>query len=130
MLEMRLAPPVSKYLKKLKDKKLRELFKNALDGICENPYIGKLKKGDLSGIYGYDLYYQRTNYEIAYVIEEKSNENIIVVIMAGTRENFYEQLKNYLRWFSIKINLLNFSTKINFSEIPKNKIPEKYYSQN
>ena len=57
MLEMRLAPPASKYLKKLKDKKLRELFRNALDGICENPYIGKLKRGDLSGIYGYDLYY-------------------------------------------------------------------------
>ena len=96
MLEIRLAPPASKYLKKLKGKKLRELFRNALNEICENPYIGKLKKGDLSGIYGYDLYYQRTNYEIAYVIEENNNEHIIVVIMAGTRENFYEQLKNYL----------------------------------
>lgn len=96
MLEMRLALPASKYLKKLKDKKLRELFRNALDGICENPCIGKLKRRDLIGIYGCDLYYQRTNYEIAYIIEEKNNENIIVVIMAGTRENFYEQLKNYL----------------------------------
>ena len=99
MPEIRLAPPTSKYLKKLKDKKLKELFRNALDEICENPYIGEPKKGDLSGIYGYDLYYQRTNYEIAYVIEGNNNENIIVVVMVGTRENFYEQLKNYLHWF-------------------------------
>lgn len=93
---MRLAPPASKYLKKLKDKKLKELFRNSLNEICKNPFIGTLKKGDLSGIYGYDLYYQKTNYEIAYIIEETNNENIIVVIMVGTRENFYEQLKNYL----------------------------------
>ena len=52
------------------------------------------KMGDLSDIYR--LYSKRTNYEIAYVLEENNNENIIVFIMAGTREIFYGQLKNYL----------------------------------
>ena len=91
MLEARISPPASKYFKKLRDKRLKDLFKESIEEICKNPYAGQLKKGDLSGIYGYDLYYQGTNYEIAYVIEDK----IIVIIMAGTRENFYEQLKKY-----------------------------------
>ena len=95
MLEARITPSASRYFKKLKDKKLKELFKKSIDKICENPYSGQLKKGDLSGIYGYDFYYQGTNYEIAYVIEKAGNEEIIVIILAGTRENFYEQLKKY-----------------------------------
>lgn len=55
-----------------------------------------MKSGDLSGIYGYDIYYNRTNYELAYTVEFK-NDTIIVVIMAGSRENFYEALKRYIK---------------------------------
>ncbi len=95
MLEVRISPSASKYFKKLRDKKLKDLFKKSIEEIRENPYAGQLKKGDLSGIYGYDFYYQGTNYEIAYVIEELDDGKIIVIIMAGTRENFYEQLKKY-----------------------------------
>jgi mRNA interferase RelE/StbE len=36
------------------------------------------------------------NYEIAYAIYEE-NEQLIVVLLAGTRENFYEQLKRYVK---------------------------------
>jgi len=49
----------------------------------------------LAGIYGYDVFYNRTNYEIAYSIYEE-DDKIAVVIMAGTRENFYHELKRYL----------------------------------
>ncbi len=95
MFEIRFSPSAFKFFKKLKDKKLKELFKNAINEISKNPYIGEPKKGDLTGIYGYDVYYHGTNYEIAYVIKSYDAENIVIIIMAGTRKNFYNQLKNY-----------------------------------
>lgn len=96
MLPVRFAPPAAKYLKKLKDKKLKGLYKNAIDKICEDYTIGEIKKGDLSGFYGYDIYYNKTNYELAYTLERVDGE-LIVVVMAGTRENFYEELKRYIK---------------------------------
>jgi len=58
--------------------------------------MGGLKTGDLSGIYGYDVYYNKTNYEIAYRVYEEAGK-IVVVILAGTRENFYDELKRYMK---------------------------------
>ena len=60
-----------------------------------DPYVGEEKKGDLSGCYGYDVYYKGTNYEIAYFIGENEEGDLVVVILAGTRENFYEELKRH-----------------------------------
>lgn len=95
MADVRFLPPAAKYLKKLKDKKLKELYKKAIDAICMNVTIGELKTGDLAGIYGYDIYYNQTNYELAYTVEYEK-DTIVVVIMAGTRENFYNELKRYM----------------------------------
>ena len=53
--------------------------------------MGELKAGDLAGVYDYDIYYNKTNYELAYTVEYVEDK-VIVVIMAGTRENFYDQL--------------------------------------
>ena len=92
MTEVRFLPPAAKYLKKIKDKRLKTLFQEAIDKIKENHLVGEAKTGDLNGIYGYDIYYNRTNYELAYRVEYIDNK-IIVVIMAGTRENFYDELK-------------------------------------
>ena len=96
MLEVRFLPPAARYIKKIRDKKLKGLYREAIDKICEDYTIGEEKTGDLKGIYGYDIYYNKTNYELAYTIEHSGND-IIVVIMAGTRENFYEQLKRYIK---------------------------------
>ena len=89
-------PPAAKYLKKIKDKKLKGLFQDAINKIREDHTVGEAKTGDLRGIFGYDIYYNKTNYELAYTVEYE-NDKIIVVIMAGTRENFYEQLKRYMK---------------------------------
>ncbi|WP_268811320.1 type II toxin-antitoxin system RelE/ParE family toxin [Lentibacillus populi] len=62
-----------------------------------DPYIGEMKSGDLAGIYCFDYKYQGTNYELAYRIEEDEQGEIIFLIMTGTRENFYHQLKTYLK---------------------------------
>lgn len=96
MTEVRFLPPAAKYLKKLKDKKLKALYQEAIDQIREDHTIGQAKTGDLSGIYGYDIYYNKTNYELAYRVEYVDRK-IIVVIMAGTRENFYDTLKTYMK---------------------------------
>lgn len=97
MAEIRILPPAAKYLKKCKDKTLKRLFQETLEKLQSNPYLGKVKSGDLAGIYSCDIYYNKTNYELAYTIHEKENGEIVVVIMAGTRENFYEQLKRYMK---------------------------------
>ena len=96
MTEVRFLPPAAKFLKKLKDKKLKHLYKEAIDRICEDHTIGEEKTGDLQGVYGYDIYYNKTNYELAYTVEYAEGK-IIVVILAGTRENFYDTLKRYMR---------------------------------
>ena len=96
MTDVRFLPPVAKFIKKLKDKKLKMLYQEAVDKIREDHTVGEAKTGDLSGVYGYDIYYNKTNYELAYTLEYLENK-VIVVIMAGTRENFYDQLKQYMR---------------------------------
>lgn len=96
MAEVRFLPPAAKYLKKLKDKKLKALYQEAIDKICKDHMAGEPKTSDLSGVYGYDIYYNKTNYELAYTLEYLEDK-VIVVIMAGTRENFYDQLMQYMR---------------------------------
>ena len=96
MTEIRFLPPAAKFIKKLKDKKLKRLYQEAVDKIREDYTVGEAKTGDLSGVYGYDIYYNKTNYELAYIVEFLENV-VVVVIMAGTRENFYDQLKRYMR---------------------------------
>ena len=90
------SPTAERYFKKLKDKQLLEKHKAALMQLQDNPYIGQAKRGDLSGIYGYDIYHNKTNYEIAYFIFEIDGKKI-VVLLAGTRENFYEELKRRVK---------------------------------
>ena len=68
MTEVRFLPPAARFLKKLKDKKLKTLYQEAIDKIREDHTVGTAKVGDLSGIYGYDIFYNKTNYELAYQI--------------------------------------------------------------
>lgn len=96
MTEVRFLPPAAKFLKKLKDKKLKLLYQEAIDKIREDHTVGEAKSGDLSGIFGYDIFYNKTNYELAYRVEYVENK-MIIVIMAGTCENFYNELKRYIK---------------------------------
>ena len=96
MYEVSYSKPAERYFKKIKDKRLLSAFKEAIDRIKVDPYLGTQKTGDLRGIYGYDVKYAGVNYEIAYRIYEK-NGRLVVVILAGTRENFYEELKRLIK---------------------------------
>ena len=96
MYEISYSKPAERYFKKIKDKHLLKAFKDAIDKLKTDPYIGTKKVGDLQGIYGYDIKYARVNYEIAYKVYEETGK-IVVVILAGTRENFYEELKRLIK---------------------------------
>ena len=96
MYELRYKPPAEKYFKKLKEKGLITAFRDALGEISKDPYnAGDAKPGDLTGIYCRDVYYSKTNYEIAYQVFELDIQ-LVVVILAGTRENFYQELRRYM----------------------------------
>ncbi len=97
MLPVIYTPIAEKFFKKLKDQPLKNAFKKAIMSIRENPDIGEAKAGDLKGLYCLDLYYNRTNYELAYRISQLENGDIVIIVMAGTRENFYQELKRYLK---------------------------------
>ena len=96
MYEIRFMKGAERYIKKIKGKNLKAAFQTAFLDISADPYKGELKTGDLAGVYCYDVYYNRINYEIAYQIFEEDSK-LVVVIMTGTRENFYEELKRYMK---------------------------------
>lgn len=91
-----LLPPAKNFLKKLKDKKLKEIFKDAIEKIAENPQVGQVKTGDLNGIYAYGFNYNKISYRIAYKVEVNDDGTLTIIIMAGVHENFYKKLKEYL----------------------------------
>lgn len=96
MAKLIILPPAARYLKKIKEKPLKDKFQSAIGQILLNPYYGEPKTGDLNGIYCCNIFYNKTNYELAYTIIEEDGETV-VVILAGTRENFYTELKRYMQ---------------------------------
>ncbi len=101
MLPVIYTPMAERFFKKIKDNDLKKAFKVAIISIRKNPKIGQAKTGDLKGPYGLDIYHNRTTYELAYRISTLENGDMIVIVMAGTRENFYIELKRYLRTSNI-----------------------------
>jgi mRNA interferase RelE/StbE len=101
MHKLIILPHAGKFLKKIKDKSLKSAFQKIIDTIIRNPFIGDPKTGDLSGVYCCDFFYNQTNYEIAYTIIEGNGKTVVVIILAGTRENFYTELKKYMKDISL-----------------------------
>ncbi len=98
MYEIIFSSSAQRYLKKIKDKNLKEKFREAAYKISENPYIAAEKHGDLAGIRSMDVKYDGVNYEMAYRIYEIGDKKV-VVILAGTRENFYDELKRIAKQY-------------------------------
>lgn len=96
MYEVLFSSAAERYFKKLRERKLKEAYKDALRKISQDPYVGQAKRGDLAGVYSYNVRYEGINYEIAYRIYEEDGKKV-VVLLAGTRENFYEELKRYMK---------------------------------
>ena len=40
MLNVKILPPAAKFIKKIKDNKLKKMYQDAIDTICSDPYAG------------------------------------------------------------------------------------------
>ncbi len=61
--------------------------------IIDNPRIGVEKKGDLRSIFIHKFKIKSLQYLLSY----RFNENEIELIMLGPHENYYQNLKNYIK---------------------------------
>lgn len=69
----------------------RKAYEYQITKIKSNPYIGKMKKGDLKGIRVLNFHYKGSTECVAYRVDTKNY--IIALLYYGTHENFYKKLK-------------------------------------
>lgn len=81
-----------KKIKKLKQKEKIELD-NEIKKIIENPSIGFEKKGDLRGIFVHKFKITTSLFLLSYRLVGDDIE----LIMIGSHENYYRDLKSYLK---------------------------------
>lgn len=79
-------------IKKLTPKEKVELD-NEIRKIIQNPSIGQEKKGDLKGIFVHKFKIKTTQFLLAYRLVSDDLE----LIMIGVHENYYKDLKLYLK---------------------------------
>ena len=85
-------PPFKKYVKKL-PRHLQQVVLDAVEDVVASTEIGENKKGDLEGFHVYKFRMGRQLILMAYKIEN----DYLVLYQAGPHENFYRDLKNYLK---------------------------------
>jgi len=82
---------------KQKVKKIGKQNKKALDEqvlkIAETPNIGTEKRGDLRGVFVHKYKLKETEYLLSYRFAKDTLE----LIMIGKHENYYRDLKSYLK---------------------------------
>lgn len=82
-------PAAAKMIRKLSPE-LRDVCKNAVEYIAQNPYEGKPLKSPFEGLRSF----RTSAYRIVYSIEEKKITVIIVAV--GHRRDIYEKLRRML----------------------------------
>ena len=107
-IAMKLSPnyksPFSKFVKKA-HKPLQLAIEDAVEEVCENPEVGEAKVGDLVGIWVYKFKFNRQEYLMAYrpPTFEARRQGVGVELLiidfyqVGLHENFYDELKRYLK---------------------------------
>ena len=91
-MEIFYKPPFRKFVKK-QSRPFQLVIEDEVEKIISNPEMGKSKKGDLAGFRGHKFNFQRKVFLIAYCFMEAD----ILFYMIGPHENFYRNLKKYLR---------------------------------
>jgi mRNA-degrading endonuclease RelE of RelBE toxin-antitoxin system len=74
-------------------KREKEILDQEIKSIVSNPSIGDEKKGDLKGIFVHKFKIKTAQYLLAY---RRVGENL-ELIMIGPHENYYRDLKHYLK---------------------------------
>ena len=85
-------PPFKKFVKN-QARPLQLSIEDEIESIIENPAVGETKKGDLQGFQVHKFAYKKQKLLIAYRVSETE----ILFYMVGTHENFYRNLKKYLK---------------------------------
>lgn len=91
--------PFAQYVKKA-HKPFQLAIEDAVELVCDSPDVGELKVGDLAGIRVYKFRFNRQEYLVAYRPPSKNLALEFLIIdfyQAGSDENFYQELKHYLR---------------------------------
>ncbi len=90
-------PPFSRFVKKA-HKPLRLAIEDAVEFVCANPDIGEAKVQDLQGILVYKWRFNRQEYLMAYKLTASGIDLLLIdFYQVGTHENFYDDLKKYLK---------------------------------
>ena len=71
----------------------KEAFDREVKKIAENPGVGEEKKGDLRGVFVHKFKLKATQYLLAY----RKSGNDLELVMIGPHENYYRDLKQYLK---------------------------------
>ena len=91
--------PFAQYVKKA-HKPLQLAIEDEVEVVCETPHIGEAKVGDLTGIRVHKFRFSRQAYLLAYRAPKKDTPLEFLMIdfyQVGVHENFYAELKQYLR---------------------------------
>ena len=74
-------------------KKEKNILDEEIKKIVENPFIGEEKKGDLKDVFIYKFKIKTIQYLLSYRMINDDLE----LIMIGPHENYYRDLKSYLK---------------------------------
>jgi len=91
--------PFAQYVRKAR-KPLRLAIEDEVEVVCEAPEIGELKVGDLAGIRVHKFRFNRQEYLMAYRSPVRNMPVAFLIVyfyQVGVHENFYDELKQYLR---------------------------------
>jgi hypothetical protein len=81
-----------KFVKK-QSRPFQLVIEDETEKITRNPEMGESKKGDLAGFRVHKFTFQKRQYLIAYKMQGKD----LIFYMIDTHENFYRELKRYIR---------------------------------
>jgi mRNA-degrading endonuclease RelE of RelBE toxin-antitoxin system len=85
-------PAFRKFVKK-QGRAFQLAIEDEVHEVLKTPQAGEQKKGDLTGLIVHKFKFHGQEYLVAYSIEARD----VVFYMIGTHENFYRDLKSYLK---------------------------------
>lgn len=85
-------PPFRKFVKK-QTRPFQLAIEDEIEKIIVTPDMGEAKTGDLTGFQVHKLFFRRQKFLIAYRVQGEE----IVFFTIGSHENFYRELKKYLK---------------------------------
>jgi mRNA interferase RelE/StbE len=74
-------------------KQEKEILDQEVQRIAQNPSIGEEKKGDLTGVFVHKFKIETAQYLLAY----RKIRQDLELVMIGPHENYYRDLKQYLK---------------------------------